>query len=124
MVQVLGQPAAGRTKAESLLGGGKVPLSENTKAVWAWQDRAKKSAKAADEKRSSPLASYGDISRFFVTSTQPELSPRANFVWLGHECLFCPKSHCELNYIEFFWGAVKRYTRENCDYSFAELPGF
>ena len=24
-------------------------------------------------------------------------------------------------YIEFFWGAVKRYTRENCNYSFAEL---
>ena len=33
LMQVLGQPAAGWTKAESLLGGGKVPLSEDTKAV-------------------------------------------------------------------------------------------
>ena len=28
---------------------------------------------------------------------------------------------CELNYIEYYWGALKRHTRENCKYSFAEL---
>ena len=27
----------------------------------------------------------------------------------GHECILYPRSHCELNYIEFFWGVVKRY---------------
>jgi len=31
----------------------------------------------------------------------------------GHKVLFYPKFHCELNYIEFFWAAVKRYKREN-----------
>ena len=39
----------------------------------------------------------------------------------GHECIFYPKPYCELNYIDFFWGAVKRYTRENYNYSFVDL---
>jgi hypothetical protein len=39
----------------------------------------------------------------------------------GHSVLFLPKFHCELNFIEMYWGALKYYCRNNCDYSFKTL---
>ncbi|RPB02022.1 hypothetical protein L873DRAFT_573278 [Choiromyces venosus 120613-1] len=39
----------------------------------------------------------------------------------GHTVLFYPKFHCELNWIEYYWGQVKRYTRDNCEYNYEGL---
>jgi hypothetical protein len=39
----------------------------------------------------------------------------------GHLCILLPKFHCELNFIEFLWGAIKKYLRDNCDYTFDTL---
>ncbi|KAJ3847597.1 hypothetical protein EV368DRAFT_87552 [Lentinula lateritia] len=61
-----------------------------------------------------------------VLSLQPDFQEQISLVQevieaAGHLCLFLPKFHCEINFIEYFWGAVKHYLREHCDYTFKTL---
>ncbi|KIJ56100.1 hypothetical protein M422DRAFT_145341, partial [Sphaerobolus stellatus SS14] len=48
-----------------------------------------------------------------VLKLQPDFKEQKSLVQevieeCGHICIFLPKFHCELNFIEFFWGAVKK----------------
>ena len=39
----------------------------------------------------------------------------------GFECIFYPKFHCELNFIEMIWGWLKARHRLYCKYDFNDL---
>ena len=61
-----------------------------------------------------------------ILELQPDFKEQCSLVQevieeAGHLCLFLPKFHCKLNFIEYFWGTVKRYLWENCDYTFTAL---
>jgi hypothetical protein len=61
-----------------------------------------------------------------ILDLQPDFAAQRSLVQevieaAGHLCIFLPKFHCELNFILFFWGAVKKYLRDNCDYTFPTL---
>ncbi|KAF8587255.1 hypothetical protein K439DRAFT_1645973 [Ramaria rubella] len=61
-----------------------------------------------------------------ILELQPDFQVQTSLVQevieaASHCCIFLPKYHCKLNFIEFFWGAVKRHLRDNCDYTFDTL---
>ncbi len=59
---------------------------------------------------------------------QSQLNSKNQEGWLqekieaaGHDVIFYPKFHCELNFIERFLCAANYYTRENCSYTIEGL---
>jgi hypothetical protein len=61
-----------------------------------------------------------------ILSLQPDFQEQKSLVQetteaAGYLCIFFLEFHCELNFIEFFWGAVKRYLWEHCDYTYDGL---
>ena len=61
-----------------------------------------------------------------ILECQPDFQAQKSLVQetiedAGHLCIFLPKFHCKLNFIEFFWGKAKKYIRDNCDGTFETL---
>lgn len=67
-----------------------------------------------------------DCCNKWILENQPDLQAQKSLMQetieaTGNLCLILPKFHCELNFIEFFWRAVKKYLCDNCDYTFDTL---
>ena len=61
-----------------------------------------------------------------ILELQPDFQQQKSLVQemieaAGHLCILLPKFHCELNFIKFFWGTIKKYLHDNCDYTFDTL---
>jgi hypothetical protein len=84
-----------------------------------WENKLRMECKACPENGTACCAKH-------ILELQPDFKSQRSLVQevieeLGHLCIILPKFHCELNYIEYFWGAMKCYLREHCDYTFPAL---
>ena len=89
-----------------------------------WKDGMLKKCKEC--KNHTQVSEIVDCCAHRILSLEPDfLSQKSQLEEIvesaGHKIIFFPKYHCELNYIENFWGAAKNYSRKNCNYSFKEL---
>lgn len=62
----------------------------------------------------------------WILKHQPDFQQQKSLIQelieaVGHLCIFLLKFHCELNFIKFFWGVVKRYLCKNRDYIYDTL---
>ena len=85
-----------------------------------------KSKEGSESKTLDACAPGGNCCALRIMEDQPDFLNEESLLEkvikdAGHEVIFYPKFHCELNFIESYWAAVKRYTRENCTYSFSDL---
>ena len=61
-----------------------------------------------------------------ILANQPDFSEQMEWleeavVRAGHQIIFYPAFHCELNFIEPVWSYSKSQLRRSCSYSFADL---
>ncbi|CAG8778034.1 31646_t:CDS:2, partial [Racocetra persica] len=95
-------------------------LREILKERKLWHDEMKLKCKGGCEE--------GSINCYARTAiaNQPDFKAQRRkleetIILAGHEVIFYPKFHCELNYIENFWGSAKRYLWSHCDYTWEGL---
>jgi hypothetical protein len=85
-----------------------------------WRDGLKKKCDPACPKE------HNDCCALAILRNQPDFLNQKSIIEeiitaAGHKVIYYPKFHCELNFIERFWGATKRFTRANCDYTWNGL---
>ena len=119
-----------------LLERGVIELKSKLKAACgAKEKKARKDAKAEEgigQHESVEVPKHAGWSGYtpccleFLLSEQPDFQAQQNAIQepilsRGHYCIFLPKYHPELNFIERYWSRVKWYARQKCDQTKAGL---
>ena len=91
-----------------------------------WKRELNLDCQACKNKKLTEESSRPNCCARRIIASQPDfIAQKSAIVELiesaGHTCVFYPKFHCELNFIEMYWGAAKRYTRNYCDYTWTGL---
>ncbi|PBK83206.1 hypothetical protein ARMGADRAFT_1089549 [Armillaria gallica] len=91
-----------------------------------WRHGLKMECKKAKDTGDKCDPEVTDCCAKHILTLQPDFQAQKSLVQevieeAGHQCIFLAKFHCELNFIEFFWGVVKKYLCEHCDYTFQTL---
>ena len=119
-----------------LLERGVIKLKSKLKAACgAKEKKARKDAKAEEgigQHESVEVPKHAGWSGYtpccleFLLSEQPDFQAQQNAIQepilsRGHYCIFLPKYHPELSFIERYWSRVKWYARQKCDQTKAGL---
>lgn len=104
--------------ADPVLGGEPKGIKHILKERGLWRDGLRASCKTIKDKAQRTCAPSNDCCAMAILAHQPDFLEQKCLIEEilnseGQDVLFLPKFHCELNWIEQFWGACKRYTREH-----------
>jgi hypothetical protein len=91
-----------------------------------WRPRLRVQCRRPDGKKNKLCLNGGSCCARALIANEPDFKAQRSRLeeeveLKGHLVCFFPKYHCELNFIEYYWGAAKRYARRRCGYTIRAL---
>ena len=91
-----------------------------------WRPRLRVQCRRPDGKKNKICLNGGTCCARALIANEPDFKAQRSRLeeeveLTGHLVHFFPKFHCELNFIEYYWGAAKRYARTRCGYNIRAL---
>ena len=91
-----------------------------------WRQRLRVQCRRPDGKINKACLNGGTCCTRALMANEPDFKAQRSHVEEevkvnGHLVHFFPKYHCELNFIDYYWGAAKRYACRRCGYTIRAL---